>query len=92
LPIRVIARRFRPSRASGRGRAPVNATPVNANMDTPSASPASAGNALVRALGVSDVTWLYLVAVVNLNVVLVPQGISVIELANGSRKELCSYA
>jgi len=38
-------------------------------MATPSASPASASNALVRALGVSDLTWLYLVAVVNLNVV-----------------------
>jgi amino acid transporter len=73
-----------------------------ANMATPSASPASPTNSLVRALGVSDVTWLYLVAVVNLNVVpvvavagfkviwlwvaaillfFVPQGISVIELA-----------
>src|ERR1700722_6205373 len=38
-------------------------------MATPSASPASTTNALVRALGVSDLTWLYLVAVVNLNVV-----------------------
>src|SRR5271154_5977463 len=38
-------------------------------MATPSASPASTTNSLVRALGVSDVTWLYLVAVVNLNVV-----------------------
>jgi amino acid transporter len=37
-------------------------------MATPSATPA-ASNALVRALGVSDLTWLYLVAVVNLNVV-----------------------
>jgi amino acid transporter len=36
-------------------------------MATPSATPAS--NSLVRALGVSDLTWLYLVAVVNLNVV-----------------------
>ncbi len=64
--------------------------------------PAPATNSLVRALGVSDLTWLYLVAVVNLNVVPViaaggskviwllaatillfflPQGISVIELA-----------
>jgi amino acid transporter len=71
-------------------------------MATPSASPASTTNSLVRALGVSDLTWLYLVAVVNLNVVpvvavagfkvmwlwgvaillfFVPQGISVIELA-----------
>jgi amino acid transporter len=41
-------------------------------MATPSASHASsspAPNSLVRALGVSDLTWLYLVAVVNLNVV-----------------------
>jgi amino acid transporter len=38
-------------------------------MATPSASPASTTNSLVRALGVSDLTWLYLVAVVNLNVV-----------------------
>jgi amino acid transporter len=38
-------------------------------MATPSASPASVSNSLVRALGVSDLTWLYLVAVVNLNVV-----------------------
>jgi amino acid transporter len=43
-------------------------------MATPSASPASPSNSgvpssLVRALGVSDLTWLYLVAVVNLNVV-----------------------
>jgi amino acid transporter len=38
-------------------------------MATPSTSPASAANSLVRALGVSDLTWLYLVAVVNLNVV-----------------------
>src|ERR1700689_2260404 len=39
-------------------------------MATPSsAAPAPASNALVRALGVSDLTWLYLVAVVNLNVV-----------------------
>ena len=38
-------------------------------MATSSASPAPASNALVRALGVSDLTWLYLVAVVNLNVV-----------------------
>jgi glutamate:GABA antiporter len=43
-------------------------------MATPSANPASPSNSgmtnsLVRALGVSDVTWLYLVAVVNLNVV-----------------------
>jgi glutamate:GABA antiporter len=65
-------------------------------------SSAPATNSLVRALGVSDLTWLYLVAVVNLNVVPViasggskvlwlvaatillfflPQGISVIELA-----------
>ena len=42
----------------------------NGNMATPSsAAPASASNSLVRALGVSDLTWLYLVAVVNLNVV-----------------------
>src|SRR5271154_3712499 len=38
-------------------------------MATPSTSPASTTNSLVRALGVSDLTWLYLVAVVNLNVV-----------------------
>jgi amino acid transporter len=38
-------------------------------MATPSARPASAPNSLVRALGVSDLTWLYLVAVLNLNVV-----------------------
>jgi glutamate:GABA antiporter len=38
-------------------------------MATPSASPASKTTSLVRALGVSDLTWLYLVAVVNLNVV-----------------------
>jgi len=42
-------------------------------MATSSGSPTSsntgASNALVRALGVSDLTWLYLVAVVNLNVV-----------------------
>ena len=38
-------------------------------MATPSTSPASASISLVRALGVSDLTWLYLVAVVNLNVV-----------------------
>jgi glutamate:GABA antiporter len=42
-------------------------------MATPSASPASrpssAVNSLVRALGVGDLTWLYLVAVVNLNIV-----------------------
>jgi glutamate:GABA antiporter len=71
-------------------------------MATPSASPSTASNSLVRALGVADLTWLYLVAVVNLNVVPViavagtrvlwllaaalllfflPQGISVIELA-----------
>jgi amino acid transporter len=71
-------------------------------MATPSASSAPTTNSLVRALGVSDLTWLYLVAVVNLNVVpvvavagiqviwlwavaillfFVPQGISVIELA-----------
>jgi amino acid transporter len=37
-------------------------------MATPSATPA-APSTLVRALGVSDLTWLYLVAVVNLNVV-----------------------
>ncbi len=37
-------------------------------MATPS-TPAPATSALVRALGVSDLTWLYLVAVVNLNVV-----------------------
>jgi amino acid transporter len=36
-------------------------------MATPSAVPAS--NSLIRALGVSDLVWLYLVAVVNLNVV-----------------------
>jgi len=71
-------------------------------MATPSANPPPIVNSLVRALGVSDLTWLYLVAVVNLNVVpvvavagfkvmllwglaillfFVPQGISVIELA-----------
>jgi len=38
-------------------------------MATPSATPAPASNSLVRALGVMDLTWLYLVAVVNLNVV-----------------------
>src|SRR5579863_10143987 len=42
-------------------------------MATPSSTPApsesGASNALVRALGVSDLTWLYLVAVVNLNIV-----------------------
>jgi len=38
-------------------------------MATRSASTASTTNSLVRALGVSDLTWLYLVAVVNLNVV-----------------------
>jgi amino acid transporter len=38
-------------------------------MATPSAPLASTSTALVRALGVSDLTWLYLVAVVNLNVV-----------------------
>jgi glutamate:GABA antiporter len=43
-------------------------------MATPSATSASSSNpggsnSLVRALGVSDLTWLYLVAVVNLNVV-----------------------
>jgi amino acid transporter len=43
-------------------------------MATPSTSPAPASDrtvstSLVRALGVSDLTWLYLVAVVNLNVV-----------------------
>ena len=43
-------------------------------MATPSASPESSANSsaassLVRALGVSDLTWLYLVAVVNLNIV-----------------------
>jgi len=42
-------------------------------MATPSAIPASPGgkevSALIRALGVSDLAWLYLVAVVNLNVV-----------------------
>src|SRR3984885_949487 len=38
-------------------------------MATPSASPAPTNNSLVRALGVADLTWLYLVAVVNLNVV-----------------------
>jgi amino acid transporter len=69
-------------------------------MATPST--VSPSDSLVRALGVSDLTWLYLVAVVNLNVVPViavggvrvlwllvaalllfflPQGISVIELA-----------
>ncbi len=37
-------------------------------MATPSSGPASSSS-LVRALGVSDLTWLYLVAVVNLNVV-----------------------
>jgi amino acid transporter len=71
-------------------------------MATPSASLPSATNSLVRALGTIDLVWLYLVAVVNLNVVpviavagvqviwllaavvvlfFVPQGISVIELA-----------
>ena len=38
-------------------------------MATPSSSPAPVSNSLVRALGVADLTWLYLVAVVNLNVV-----------------------
>jgi glutamate:GABA antiporter len=38
-------------------------------MATPSASPASTTNLLVRTLGVADLVWLYLVAVVNLNVV-----------------------
>jgi glutamate:GABA antiporter len=38
-------------------------------MATPSSSPAAPSASLVRALGVSDLTWLYLVAVVNLNVV-----------------------
>jgi len=38
-------------------------------MATPSATPQSATSALVRALGTSDLVWLYLVAVVNLNVV-----------------------
>ena len=38
-------------------------------MATPSSSTASSTTSLVRALGVSDLTWLYLVAVVNLNVV-----------------------
>lgn len=39
-------------------------------MATPSTTPVSStANALVRALGVSDLTWLYLVAVVNLNIV-----------------------
>ena len=38
-------------------------------MATPSLNPAPATNTLVRALGVADLTWLYLVAVVNLNVV-----------------------
>jgi glutamate:GABA antiporter len=38
-------------------------------MATPSATPVSDSNPLVRALGVMDLTWLYLVAVVNLNVV-----------------------
>ena len=71
-------------------------------LDNMATSSAPATNSLVRALGVSDLTWLYLVAVVNLNVVPViasggskvlwllaatillfflPQGISVIELA-----------
>src|SRR5580700_3803983 len=71
-------------------------------MATPSAIPGPATNSLVRALGTADLTWLYLAAVVNLNVVPVisvagpkvvwlllaaifffflPQGISVIELA-----------
>lgn len=76
----------------------------SAIMATPSISPASpsTGASLVRALGVADLTWLYLVAVVNMNVMPViavagprvlwllaaaivlfflPQGISVIELA-----------
>lgn len=39
------------------------------NMATPSATPAPSPTSLVRALGVADLTWLYLVAVVNLNVV-----------------------
>ncbi|MGP0071667.1 MAG: APC family permease [Bryobacteraceae bacterium] len=38
-------------------------------MATPSTTPAPVSNSLVRALGVADLTWLYLVAVVNLNVV-----------------------
>src|SRR5579863_1493240 len=38
-------------------------------MATPSANPAPSPSSLVRALGVADLTWLYLVAVVNLNVV-----------------------
>jgi glutamate:GABA antiporter len=38
-------------------------------MATPSATPNSTINSLVRTLGVSDLTWLYLVAVVNLNTV-----------------------
>jgi glutamate:GABA antiporter len=41
-------------------------------MDTPASSAPSTNssvNSLVRALGVSDLTWLYLVAVVNLNIV-----------------------
>ncbi|MGA3202182.1 MAG: APC family permease [Bryobacteraceae bacterium] len=38
-------------------------------MATPSVSPASTNNSLVRALGVSDLIWLYLVAVVKLTVV-----------------------
>lgn len=72
-------------------------------MATSSASSASpVSGSLVRALGVADLTWLYMVAVVNLNVVpviavagvqvmwlmaaavllfFIPQGISVIELA-----------
>lgn len=36
---------------------------------SPSPAPANAAGGLVRALGVADLTWLYLVAVVNLNVV-----------------------
>src|SRR5277367_4915630 len=38
-------------------------------MATPSATPNSTLNSLVRTLGVGDLTWLYLVAVVNLNTI-----------------------
>jgi len=44
-------------------------TQNNANMATPSASSDSTATSLVRALGTIDLVWLYLVAVVNLNVV-----------------------
>jgi glutamate:GABA antiporter len=71
-------------------------------MASPASSTTGDTRSLVRALGVADLTWLYLVAVVNMNVMpviavagprvvwllaaaillfFVPQGISVIELA-----------